>query len=269
MSWTTYRKYVTELSNTDINDTKELVAKYFPNIRCKTPRSCFHNSVMKMFETPVGHAEGLSILKDLYQQYVAFIPNPVTRRGSLSKVRKVIKRVSPALYSDSLKDEYFNINFAERTAIANKSKKRVTNLNNDKLQVDMKLVFSKMTELSLSTNPYERIILVMLCTGSRPSEVFYKSTFKAEAKSEIKISGLAKKREGQINWVVKPVLFQTPKFIVEAVEHIRNHFKGKTVVKNGALAADKNATLNKWVVKHFPFLKMLTNKASYMRKIYC
>ena len=270
-------KFVKQVKGqTEPEKIREVVDEYF-DIPNKKDAPAFHEAVMQLYKTKTTDTQAIESLKPLYDVYRALYPNDKTLRQRLSEIRTkaIQKHQSEKVYAVSKRDSHFNLPEANRVAIVEAYKESIKAKNADKIQVDETLIYAKLTELALSKNVYEKIIVVLLASGSRSVEVFSKSKYSLMSGNDsyIRIDGLAKKRQTQIDeghdWVEKPVLFLTPKTLVRLVKEIRNHFKNKVVIDdNGVLAKDKSATLNKYVVQHFPFLEDLHYKSSFLRKIY-
>lgn len=279
-NWEYYDKYITTLVNIK-NPKQEDIAyeatQAFPIIAKITKRtthaSRFIKTILHIFKTKTTTKNVLDTLKKLFPIFELMYDKPRTLRQRLSDVRKVIKKYqSEEAYLKSKYDAYFNMNATDRSLITDAYKRQVTNKNKKKIQIDMKMIFDKMQKLIQSDNVYDRIIALMLALGTRPIELFAKNNFSLikDKHSWIRVSGLAKKRETQEKkWTDRPVVYFTPRFVIKEVKAVRNHFKKLIVINgNGKLATDKSQSLNKRAVLHFPFLKDIHQKSSFLRKIY-
>ena len=272
--WNTkYKPYIKELRGKEPKEVKPIVKKQFPNVPSGTPAVGFHNSVKEMFKHKISDQEGLKVLQDLYLIYTRLYSNLNTRKQRISEIRKhVIKTHQSAnLYRQSMKDEFFNLDLDERVGIIEAYKEEVQSKNQNKLQLDINDIYTKMRELLLSKNIYDKALALLLIYGGRPIELFFRNKFEyvKDKPSWIKVLNLAKKREGQETTTTRPVLLISPKQFREEVKKLRHHFRNKVVEnKAGELAKDKSQTLNKRAIKHFKFLKDIRQKSSLMRKIY-
>jgi hypothetical protein len=173
------------------------------------------------------------------------------------------------LWEISKKDDTFNMNKVERSTVINAYKKQVIEKNKDKIQIDLKQIKEKIAYLATSNKVYDKVILILLCIGSRPMGVFVKNTYKLVDEHQVEVGNLSKKRDGaKVTTVLRPVLTITPQQLIQKWDEVRRHFKGKKMIHNGELAKDKQATLNKYVIKHFPWMKDFQQKSSMLRKIY-
>ena len=84
----------------------------------------------------------------------------------------------------------------------------------------MRLVLDKMRELILSSNVYEKAIALLLATGARPIGLFVKNKYSVvkDKPSWIRVDGIAKKREGQKDWTIRPVLMFSPETVIQGVD---------------------------------------------------
>jgi hypothetical protein len=236
---------------------------------------------MEMLRARVSDAEGLEVLPKLYTIYTLLYPNLKTRRQALSEIRKkfILKFQSKKLYQESQKDTYFNIDLNERIELTEAYKTEITEKNKNKFQIDLGSVLSKMQQLILSNNVYERGLCLLLAGGQRPIEMFYRNEVvpvedAAERPNWVIVSNLAKKRQDEPQETTRPIVMLSAKQFIEELDRFRRHFKGKSVKvldpKTGAdkLAADKSQTMNKVALKWFPFLKDLHQQSSLMRKMH-
>ena len=74
-----------------------------------------------------------------------------------------------------------------------------------------------------SKKKYEVSVALLLSSGSRPIELFYKSTYEAVDPSSLKISNLAKQRDNQSKSVIRPCLIDTDIFL-QKLKYIREVF---------------------------------------------
>lgn len=89
-------------------------------------------------------------------------------------------------------------------------------------------IISKIEELAKSNNPYEYAIAVLLCTASRPIEVFKISKFKStQNEKEILIKSLAKGKLGSTVLkdveVLRPLIALKGETIADLVDDLRNN----------------------------------------------
>jgi hypothetical protein len=255
----------------------ETIEEYFPQFSDKKTAPGLHECVLEMFETRVKETkEGAQVLQDLYPTYRKLYPNNKTIKQRLSEVRKVIQaNQDETLYKLSRLDKYWNIPEDERIAIVNAYKSDIKAKNTKKIQVDVNDVYEQMRELIMDKDVYKKIAALLIATGARPVGLFAKNKFELikDKPSWVKVSGLAKKRKEQIeageDVTERPIILFTPKFVINEIAKIRNHFKNKILLdKKGALAKDKNDTLNKRIIEAFPWTKEHHQKSSMMRKIY-
>jgi integrase len=233
-------------------------------------RNDFHKTIVEYFSTPKPLEEGLVKLKEAYTQYRAFYENDATLKFKLSQIRKVIKaNQSPELYTKSTYSEYFNLPQEAREAIVQAYTAKITEKNNAQVQLNEAEIMRTMRTLMLSKSVYDTIILVLLATGCRAYEVLSLSKFKAVVgkKSYLRVEGLAKKREDG-SFVEKPVIMLRPRQTITMIKQIRSHFKDKSLIVDGKVASNVMTSLNAHVVTHFPITATMSNKSSFMRKIY-
>ena len=258
-------------------DTKEAIDKAVLTYvdSDNTAGVAFHKAIIILFKTKATDKQCLEALPIIFDKYKIMYPRITTLRKKLSQVRtqSIKPNQSANVFRKSKTDEFFNIDYEERIAIANESKQRVFDANEKKIQVDVNEITSKMNKLILSGNRYDRLIALMLSIGARPIEIFDKNTFEMVEgkgyKSWIRVNNLAKKREGQKDWTIRPVVGLPREFVVREIMSIRKSFKNTIIINSdGELAKDKAATLNKRVLKHFPWLKDVPQKSSFLRKIY-
>jgi hypothetical protein len=271
MAWVQYNKFIKALQGKTDDEIEALVHKHFKINNCLTASSCFHASVKIMFATKTTYDNGVAALKALYPIYNYFFPTRTTLRRYLSQIRMIIKKTgNEKLYGESQLDRTFNMPKEERDKVSGDYTADITKKNLDKVELDARLIESKILELSLSKNVYDKILLILICIGSRPLGVFHTNTYKETADGQVEVGSLTKKREhDKDTTVVRPVLFITAKTLVQKWDQVRSHFKNKIVVdKDNLLAKDKNATLNRRALKHFPWLKDYKQKSSMFRKVW-
>jgi hypothetical protein len=151
-----------------------------------------------------------------------------TRSNEYSRLRKSIKTIHPNIDIRALKD--FSVSaeeFAERNKVQNEK------LSSRKAQdIVIDDVYEVIKMLIKSDNLYDKILLVMITTGSRSIEVVGSNTkfstiqtdFQGEKINGIKISNLAKKRDKEHDKVVRPVLILTNKQLIKLIKDIRKEF---------------------------------------------
>lgn len=96
-------------------------------------------------------------------------------------------------------------------------------------------IYSVIDKCINSSNPHDRIIAVMLCTGSRYIEVLKVSTYTTNGNQSdyIKIKGIAKDRSGagyENKIVIRPLIHINSNQVIEAVEYIRSTLKIKEFI---------------------------------------
>ena len=279
--WEIYQEYITKLQNKTPDEINAVIDEYFPNLKSQSIPKRFHLTVMEMLRSKISDYEGLQVLPKLYIIYTLLYPNLKTRRQTPSEIRKkfILKFQSKKLYQESQTDQYFNIDMGERIELTEAYKEDVTAKNKNKFQIDLQDVLSKMQQLILSKNVYERGLCLLLAGGQRPIEMFYRNevvpvTDAIERPNWVIVKNLAKKREEEPQETTRPIVLLSAKQFIEELDRFRRHFKGKSVKvvdeKTGAdkLAADKSATMNKVALKWFPFLKDFHQQSSLMRKMY-
>jgi hypothetical protein len=279
--WKTYQEYIKKLQSKTPAEIDAVIDEYFPDVESSSVPQRFHLTVMEMMRARVSDAEGLEVLPKLYTIYTLLYPNLKTRRQKLSEIRKkfILKFQSKKLYQESQKDTYFNIDMGERIELTEAYKTEITEKNKDKFQIDLQDVLSKMQQLILSKNVYERGLCLLLAGGQRPIEMFYRNEVvpvkdAAERPNWVIVKNLAKKRQDEPQETTRPIVMLSAKQFIEELDRFRRHFKGKSVKvvdeKTGAdkLAADKSSTMNKVALKWFPFLKDLHQQSSLMRKMH-
>ena len=279
MTWPTkYEAFVRTIKEADGDGATidETIEEYFPQFSDKKTAPGLHECVLKIFEKKIETKEGAQVLQDLYPTYRKLYTNNKTIKQRLSEVRKVIQaNQDETLYKLSRLDKYWNIPEDERNAIVNAYKSDIKAKNAKKIQVDVNEVYEQMRELIMDKDVYKKIAALLIATGARPVGLFAKNKFELikDKPSWVKVSGLAKKRKEQIeageDLTERPIILFTPKFVINEIAKIRNHFKNKILLdKKGTLAKDKNDTLNKRIIEAFPWTKEHHQKSSMMRKIY-
>jgi hypothetical protein len=268
--WKFHTKFIDSLTGKSDEEIHKIVHENFPKLKCISVGSCFHRATLQMFKVPIEYEDGISNLQKLYKKYGKYFPKLTSRRKYLSDVRQIIKKTGNLkLYEASKLDVNFNMDKKERTELAENYKDQVIKKNKNKLQIDLGKIEEKVVGLSTSTNVYDKIILVLLCIGSRPKGVISENTYRVVG-SQIEVSNLTKKREGNKNTtVLRPVLFVTAEILVKKWDAIRHWTKTRKVInKNGELSKNINNTLNNRVVKIYPWMADWNQKSSMLRKFY-
>lgn len=270
-AWKKYLEFADEISNDP--DNEDIIDKYFPNVKGGKINTKAHNAIKQIFETKTDDKNILEVLPKFYEMYTHYYPSLTTRRQKLSEVRKVIeKNQSANAYRLSKHDKYFNLDYNQRVDLVETYKAKVLEKNDDKLQVDENEIFSKMRELIMSKNKYDRWIALLLSTGARPVGLISKNKFSLikDKPGWILVENLAKKRDTQEKqWTERPTVLFDPVEVIREWQRLKKDFKGSVIIDHtGKLSADKNSSLNKAVVKHFQWLKDNPNKSSMLRKLY-
>jgi hypothetical protein len=264
--WKKYEAFAKNAQDADNDELTELMDETFPDISSKSLPKRFQFCVIRMWKSKTTDEIGLRVLPMLYKVYERLYPKLTTRRQSLSTIRQIIKEHQSAnLYKKSQLDEYFNLEMNERVELVEAYREDVTAKNTKKYKVDIVNVFDRMRTLILDKNPYNRGIALMLASGMRPIELFYRNTVSPvddEEKKDtwIRVDDLAKKREGQKSFTERPIVMFSVKTFMSELKRFRKHFAGKAVkvvdVQTGKdkLSTDKSQTMNLYAIKQFPFL---------------
>ena len=278
--WKKYEAFANKAQDADKDELTELMDETFPDISSKSLPKRFQFCVIRMWKSKTTDEIGLRVLPMLYKVYERLYPKLTTRRQSLSTIRQIIKEHQSAnLYKKSQLDEYFNLEMNERVELVEAYREDVIAKNTKKYKVDIVNVFDRMRTLILDKNPYNRGIALMLSSGMRPIELFYRNTVSPvddEEKKDtwIRVDDLAKKREGQKSFTERPIVMFSVKTFMAELKRFRKHFAGKAVkvvdVQTGKdkLSTDKSQTMNLYAIKQFPFLQDFHQKASMLRKLY-
>ena len=272
MPWTrTHTNFIKAIANFKTKRDIIQASQIYLNDERKT-NPVFHESVLKLYKIKTDHDQALETLPIMYKAYKKLYKIG-TRKQRLSEVRtQAIKPFqSDDLHAQSNYEQYFNLTKKERIKIVEKYKSGIKQKNENKIQIDVEALLQTMNDLILSKNRYDKLLALMLATGARPIEIFAKNEFSlVEQKSSwLRVDGLAKKREGQVDWTTRPVVNFTPQLVIDQVASIRRSF-GKVIIidKTGQLAKDKNTTLNLRALLAFPWLKNHSQRSSMLRKLY-
>lgn len=219
------------------------------------------------------------ILKKFLVLFKVMYPNPATLAVHLSKVRKTIKTAKlgprknqvqpPALYKLSLSEEYFNQPKEIINDMYQKSIVRVEEANKNLTQINLGELTEAIERLDKAGDPYSRGVLLMLCSGMRPIELFKNVVEPDPADSRyILVGNLAKKRGDRLR-VRRPVIGMSPESFINRLAAFRQYFDNKKPLdKDGFLSGNVVRGLNAAARAVFPELEGKSQAGSMMRKYY-
>jgi hypothetical protein len=268
-------KKIKDLDETNLNNAIEKhyseMTKNNNTLGAKMMTIAKHIATLKYSETTY-----LNNLKELLRMLKIAYPNIYSLRAKLSEIRtKVIKpSQTENIYKKSMLDSYFNIEKEDRDKVSGDYKKKIKASNRDRIQLNQRDIFEKMKTLILSNSTYDRAIALMLSIGARPVELFAMNEYSlAKKPGWIRVDNIAKKRESQKNrgetYTDRPTIIFSPQFVIDNVAKLRKSM-GDVLNTEGKLKTNINNTLNKHVIRAFPFLSSedIHNKATFLRKIY-
>lgn len=253
------------------------------NLTAETVAAAFENayganllSVAKaLFSTKRPDNYVLKILPKLYKLLELLYPNNATLSVKLSEIRKVIKaKQSPEVGKKSNLSEYFNLPANARAALRSAYDQKVQSSNNNLSQVSVSDLKNAIVQLSDrakredASGVYAKGVLLMLCSGMRPIELF-QNTVRAIDDRHALFGKLAKKRPGTAGMTVeRPIIGQTADEFVRTLGEFRRAFADKQIFKETAIVPNINRGLNKAARAVFPELIDSAAAASMMRKYY-
>jgi hypothetical protein len=211
----------------------------------------------------------LEMLQLAFPMLNVYYPNRASLSVKLSEIRKVIKANQPAeAYKKSTHDEFFNLPETERNELKTNYANKVIERNQDLIQIDPSQIMEKLATIKDSVKPYEQGVLLMVCSGMRPIELF-KNIVEPIDTTYANFSNLAKKR-GKTEFTVKrPILLLTTNEFITKLAQFKEYFANKVIFEeNGRLSANIITHLNKYTRKIFPNIGEEGQASSMLRKYY-
>jgi hypothetical protein len=237
--------------------------KYYPDLGIK---KVFKN----VFNVKIPVKTSLMILPRMFRILDILYPNRGTLSGMLSAIRKKIKETQPeSVYNKSKLDTYFNMTETDRNTRKSDYQESVIEKNSDLIQKDKQQLLQKIDDLSKSKNVYSIGVLLMLCYGGRPMDLF-KNTVEliSNKPNYIKISNLAKDTKS-LKSVIRPIITLSAEDFVNKLTGFRKYFDNKTIYEeDGQLSSHISSELSKATKTAFPELTG-SQTSSMMRKYYC
>jgi len=281
ITFNTFKLFVN--ANQDLkskDDIKKAIKEAFPALKGNTGGSLLRALATAAYSIPnIPKAEGLNTLKPLYKLYKTAYPLLNSLTSNLVKLRKIIKIHNKHFWVESRHREYFNITISDKKQRKDTSDAKVKKANTSLLYLDEKVLLPKIRSLQFSSDKADKVILAIAASGSRPSEVMFRSTYKPKG-DDITQTGIAKKRgDTKASRQYKP-LFLDNKQLINAVRDIRADYKKLKVqkvdkdTKEIVLNPSINTAINKRFKKLFPALvkqlntRGISNKLSILRKIF-
>jgi len=179
-------------------------------------------------------------LRYISKVYRKIYKNIRTLSKLMSEIRKPIRvkygrkddkgRYTPQ-YLASL--ELLHLNPKDDKKLKNNYKKKVKQKNMKQKIFSKSLLYDMLDNYIGSTKKYEVAAALLLSSGCRPIELFYKSDVKAVDGSTLKVCNLAKQRDNQSKSVNRPCLLDTEIFL-EKLKYIREVFP-KPISKDNVL----------------------------------
>jgi hypothetical protein len=262
------------------SDITKIIDAHYPDTTGKTPASRFNNSVIQFFRDTHNDNSTINDLTIFYPYYVHYFPNQNTLVKRLSQVRKVLHAnpdIDDKIYRLSMNDDIFNIPVAEIKKRKTDYTKSVKKKNQTQIQINTNDIKEKLHKFVDGVDVYEKILAVLLMTGSRPLGVF-RSNFKACNKKKgdtddvnyICISNIPKKKD-KAEVVKRPILAMgtgmASRKIVKMISSIRSNFPN-AIVADGQLSPAIIRALTRTMSNEFPWVSQYHNKSSMLRKIY-
>jgi hypothetical protein len=179
-------------------------------------------------------------LRYISKVYRKIYKNIRTLSKLMSEIRKPIRvkygrkddkgRYTPQ-YLASL--ELLHLNPKDDKKLKNNYKKKVKQKNMKQKIFSKSLLYDMLNSYSNSKKKYEIAVCLLLASGCRPIELFYKSDVTAIDGKTLKIHNIAKQRDNQSKSVNRPCLLDTEIFL-EKLKYIREVFP-KPISKDGVL----------------------------------
>ena len=252
-------------SNPTIERINAKLKKYYQDLSIK---KVFKN----VFEKKLPVKTSLSLLPRMFKILDILYENRGTLSGILSAIRKKIKETQPeSVYKKSKLDTYFNMSETDRNSRRSNYQETVIAKNSDLIQLNLPYLLKKIDELSKSKNVYAGGVLLMLCYGGRPMDLF-KNTIEpiADKPNYVKISNLAKALKNNSKFVIRPIIGLTAEDFINRLKKFRDYFSDKIIYADeGRLSTHITNELSKATKKAFPELANGSQSSSMLRKYYC
>lgn len=259
-------KQLSELKNHD--DVNDLLKKKYPHLdflgdttnKTKYIRSFIPWYINRVNRETLKHSFELidKIYKNLYS-------NNRTLDSILSKdVRKaVIKRFK--IDSDMYKESKYRvkISYDEKKQLIKENEERVYEKNQNRLEFDNKEVLEIISKGKNSANIYELGISMLLASGSRPIELFSRSSYSKSKEGDNWITQkyVAKRKEDLDKPIIKPLINYTSKEFIDDLHKLRDELKIIfTDIENdrGELSSTVSSAFNRNMKRVFNYRENIT-----------
>lgn len=134
-----------------------------------------------------------------------------------------IKRFGRYSHMHNLSKELVRISYEEKGKLIQESKDKITNKNSDRIPFSDNQILEIIEKFKISQDPYERSISLLMASGSRPIELFSKSSYSEYRKGWIIQEKIAKKRDDNHTNVIKPLIHLSTEEFLESLSFIREN----------------------------------------------
>lgn len=258
---------IKSLANTDDltqEIANELILKHFKRTELKVTKGTkllFRHFIVK-YITTVPKEDLEEVLKDVNIAYHKLYTNLATLDVNFTKdVRKQFKKGSDE-HKMSLK--LVKLTYEDKGKLINTQKKSLEIKHSERIRFSGADTLNLIRRLNDSTDANDKLISLMLSSGARPVELLLKSNFeKAENNTTnqqmtvIKQNELAKKRNAEGTFSIKPLLVLTFKEFSDSLSFVRNHFESE----KDSLVDRRGELKQKFLTKPNAIMKELYNFA--------
>lgn len=246
----------------------------------RSPYVAIKNYLNNGYETDQKHF--VDDLKWLSKVLRDISTNINTRDQRFTEVRKILMKLYPGEDNNEKMRIHFKFSKTERqTKVAAQTKARTKQLK-EVMSFNVDRVFEVVSELKLSSDPLNKILLLIMATGRRKIDVLKVTDLPTQVKSKYNGKGIfidqvskgskdeSKKRKD----FVVPLLFISYTDMVDAWELVRQLIKdrGEEKLTNSRLGSRYGEKLNKRIRELFPDLKKRFSQQKVgthiLRKIY-
>lgn len=191
--------------------------------------------------------EKLTFIQKIYSSYYE---NIKTLDVAYSRdIRNIIKdKYGHNSEQHKLSLEITAIKKSDKIDMMSVQKEKVFDKNANQDIVKSNDIFKMIRENMDHPDPFFRMIALFICSGSRPIELFEKSSFEAIDDEWVKQVGLAKKKKGNANdfYVIKPIVYITSHDFIDELSTVRTEvarlFKPKGMLESEFDDLDERAS---------------------------
>ena len=261
-----------KIKDLDIQTTNEMITDAFPN--ADERKNMFRPLVEQRMEILKVH-NLQKILKLLNKVYPKLFTNATTLDNyfSVDIRRPLAKRFGENSVEHKLSKKLARLDYEVKGNLLKAAKAKVFEKNSNRTEYTSEQILKVIRENIVSDDPMKRAVALLLCSGSRPIELFERANFTVEIvngdDTHWIFQDFVAKKKGAIVSVVKPLLYLTNEKFIDELKSMRDELKehyGSFIGPKGQLKSNINQRLNKVSKEAFDYEENFTAYTS--RKLY-